>query len=601
MNPSNDLLLGRRSLESLQGYELIEDLKWSSKHQKWVLHIQLTLPLSSEYGSLGLVHEQTRWHILIDEIYPLGDISIFPSEEGGIADTFQHQNYNQSSEDKIWRTGNLCVSTSLRSFSRRGYDTEPYSASTRLIWNIERCKVWLTLADKNHLSLNEEPFELPHYPTSRNQVIAFNENTDTYAQWQLITANAGLVDLKQLGESSQLFFVSAFRSFVKGKSLSTQWGYHLMDGSFKESSAIWVRLKSVPLLPPWKAPMTWEELYKAAAGQGIDMKTLLKDTYQRAWKANPRFLLIGFPISDKVGAAPQQFHWLAIQLDKLPPFKGFRKSSNDLPSLGANQLFHPKKQLSWLSTENWDRKEISARGKLSPTIVDKAILIIGAGAVGSALAEMLSRAGCFRIAIMDNDITEIGNMSRHTLTIDNLRVSKAESLANRLNKIFPHNKVDSFKKNLRQELRNNKDVLSQYSIIIDATSSDDVLCEIALANHLSSSRFFSVSLGMYARRLFLFSAPMSASIAAAFRQYIKPWLLHEREEYLGKELPRDGVGCWHPLFPARVDDIWMLTAVAMKSIEEHLVNDTKDSLLIIFEQRYEKGKFLGVSIAEPLK
>ncbi len=59
-------------------------------------------------------------------------------------------------------------------------------------------------------------------------------------------------------------------------------------------------------------------------------------------------------------------------------------------------------------------------------------------------------------------------------------------------------------------------------------------------------------------------------------------------------LPRAGPGCWHPLFPARIDDIWMLAATAIKYLEQITENGLLDSKLVVFEQLFENGEFLGV-------
>lgn len=39
--PSDSLLMGRRSLEFIEGIELIEDLQWIEPIKKWVLHFSI--------------------------------------------------------------------------------------------------------------------------------------------------------------------------------------------------------------------------------------------------------------------------------------------------------------------------------------------------------------------------------------------------------------------------------------------------------------------------------------------------------------------------------------------------------------------------------
>ncbi|WP_226163979.1 ThiF family adenylyltransferase [Hymenobacter terricola] len=542
--------------------------------------------------------DSTRWYLLIDATYPWGEIDIHPAQKGGITDTFQHQNCNRYNPGLPWRTGNLCLKTSLRSFERRGYDVEPYGAAVRLAWHVERCKLWLELANANQLSCAGEPFELPHYPAKSGNVVAFSENAFSLTQWQSFPETAGLVRLKHLNTNSRVLFINNFSGFVKNTSIAVPWGDYLDRNSSKEVVGIWILLRTAPMLFPWQAPLTWSELFKVAAAQGIALESRLKDAFCKTGKEQPGFVLLGFPVASKIGEQPQQMHWLAIQLDKPQPMKGFRPNSSLLLTETAKYIFHPQREILWASTQNWDRSEINARGKLASPITSRSVLLVGAGAVGSALAELLSRAGCYQITIIDDDKVEIGNMARHTLTMDSLTAYKAEAVGTRLNKIFPYNTIKHINKSLKKALTSNKDLLMPYNLVIDTTGSDQVLYELALANYMPKSNFISLSLGLYAKRLFCFTALMSAAIAEVFRNEIQYWLLKEISDFKGSELPRDGIGCWHPLFPARTDDIWLLVSASLKVIEATLLESSEEPTLTVLEQQYFKDRFIGVSIVD---
>lgn len=41
-------------------------------------------------------------------------------------------------------------------------------------------------------------------------------------------------------------------------------------------------------------------------------------------------------------------------------------------------------------------------------------------------------------------------------------------------------------------------------------------------------------------------------------------------------MPWEGIGCWHPVFPARADDIALNAALAVKFIESFLNGDGED-------------------------
>ncbi len=64
-------------------------------------------------------------------------------------------------------------------------------------------------------------------------------------------------------------------------------------------------------------------------------------------------------------------------------------------------------------------------------------------------------------------------------------------------------------------------------------------------------------------------------------------------ENTGQRLTREGIGCWHPVFPARSDDVSMMTSVAMKFLEFTVANPPPQPILTVFKQQYEQGAFLG--------
>lgn len=82
------------------------------------------------------------------------------------------------------------------------------------------------------------------------------------------------------------------------------------------------------------------------------------------------------------------------------------------------------------------------------------------------------------------------------------------------------------------------------------------------------------------------------------RQYVRS----SRGNYLqaaDEEFPREGVGCWHPVFPARADDISMMAAVGVKYLESIVVTYPTEPTLTVFEQQFENGVFTGMRHVTP--
>ena len=254
-------------------------------------------------------------------------------------------------------------------------------------------------------------------------------------------------------------------------------------------------------------------------------------------------------------------------------------------------------RLDWIQSENWDSEQISTRGRLSSPLIEKRVFLVGAGALGSVLAEILARQGVQDLTINDPDLLQAGNLTRHTLTLSDLNANKAQSLAGRLNLTLPQSRVEAIPERFPPGETNSQEIIQGSQVIIDSTGSDEVLYEFEQYAWKEEKNFYSLSLGYGARRLYCFHARSASFPAGKFSKCIQPWLALEREENSEVLMPMEGIGCWHPVFPARIDDIWMLASAGVKWIESLMrssTEDTEDEELIVFEQIWENGNFGGL-------
>ena len=178
--------------------------------------------------------------------------------------------------------------------------------------------------------------------------------------------------------------------------------------------------------------------------------------------------------------------------------------------------------------------------------------------------------------------------------MDDINSYKAESLKKRLLNISPYVEVKSINKNF--PLNDNSIHPSDFDIIFDCTGEDEVLNELANTPSTTQKNFFSISLGYGAKRLFLFYCQNHSFEYKAFKTLINPWLLKEQSETQNISFPREGLGCWHPVFPARSDDVWLMISSAFKVIEEKISTLNKITALYVFEQIWENECFKGVSL-----
>jgi hypothetical protein len=71
---------------------------------------------------------------------------------------------------------------------------------------------------------------------------------------------------------------------------------------------------------------------------------------------------------------------------------------------------------------------------------------------------------------------------------------------------------------------------------------------------------------------------------AEFGKYLK----ESQDECMRNDLHWEGVGCWHPVFPAMAYDVQMIASFAMGVINGLLEKDTNESKYYTFKKKYDQ-------------
>ena len=590
IQPSDNLRAGLSSLADLPGVVTLEKPEWYPQERRWAVHLRITADTMAD----GPIPQVTDWFALVGNNYPDDSLGILPAKVGGITQTFPHQNFNGVGKpDRPWRAGKLCTWTEAAPLQRRGYDVEPAEPARNLAWHVERAQTWLELASRNELVEAGDYYELPYVPCSDIAKAVFAESSATLERWSVIANRNGAALAETLETASPIFAVTKFED-GKGRTVVEQeWGRNL--DSRGNQSVAWVRSDSAPILEPYQLPASWGELRQAFKEQSIDLDRLLRPLVVRS--QNHTMLLIGFPIPERVGGPNLRMHWLALSLPDQSFMRrpGFRNNEKGKWLAYGQTAIPDSAALQWLTTENWHRDEISVRGRLSEAAACSPTLIIGAGAVGSVLSEMLARAGVRDLTVIDPDLLEAGNLVRHTLLISDIGRAKATGVADRLTDATLHAQISGVCGAFPPGDAEHLERVRTAGVVIDTTGDDDTVAAMSRFPWGESKTFVSVSLGLHARRLFFFAAHGTSFPGKEFTERLQPWLHRETEEYDLGEMPRDGPGCWHPRHPARIDEVWMMTAAAVKLIEQTIGNPPTVSTFAVLEQQEdEDGNFTGI-------
>ena len=129
-----------------------------------------------------------------------------------------------------------------------------------------------------------------------------------------------------------------------------------------------------------------------------------------------------------------------------------------------------KRQLNKKIIERFSRqivlKDIGILGQKK--ILSSKVLIIGAGGLGSPVAEFLSRAGVGAIGIIDDDKVSLSNLHRQSLfNTSDIGKFKVKIAKNKIKKINPNTKVAIYK--VRLNNKNFKDIINDYDYIVDGS------------------------------------------------------------------------------------------------------------------------------------
>lgn len=577
------LRIARRYIEDYDWIKLLDDWQEDGQSKTWYIHLSLYVDVNTP-----LFPSTSEWYFVVDKDFPNSEVKVFPSVRNSVQTTLYHQAKNSRiSKNGLWRSGDICIrENTLESFFRMPYGTEEL-----LIASILRTKQWLEAAALGKLVNCGDKFELPPFSPTCNINIAYKESRYSFHERMSSKSTAGIVQIKVHKIDDSLFMRPAiFLSSTGDYVFHMDWGNYFTKYNQPENTflGIWVLLNNIPIIKDWQTPSTFKELFEVAKREQIDLRDEIKkviEAQEIQFRDGTRhFLLIGFPVPEYFGKENAQIAWEAILLPSLTTMEGkiisgFRPNPIGRWETDKKLVLKPSTMLDWCNCSNWDSSAITQRGSLPSCITDKKILIIGAGCIGSMIAELLVREGVSHIAIIDDDILHLGNLTRHTLSLEDLDKYKAESLCEHLASINPNVNAKPITKKINN--MNDGQILRRYDLIIDCTASSTVLNVFPLIEFDKKTYISSISMSLEAKHFFV---GLKCGTHFEFEDYVKVLNSYTtNDDNIDPNLlPRDGIGCWHPAFPARMDDIISGVALSLKAIQNYIENDNRTSVTLVY-------------------
>jgi len=583
----------RRRLEDDPRIHLVGGLMWDSDAGSWAFGLDLEVESSDE----GLIPRHTRWYFVVDARYPWGSLEIYPAKDGGILRTFAHQDYNGVEvEYRPWRSGDVCVRDFSFALGRAGSDPDPKGEPDRLAWYVEQLAEWVRRASRGELVRAGDPFELPRWRASL-ETVGYCEDEGSLALWSASPATFGTADLVRLDAAYPLA-VRCFLDSTGTPIVTPSWGRQVL-GSKATAAGVWIRLPALPVVNGNAPAHSWGEFREAVQPGGIMLDGLLKPALDLIRDQQPEVLLVGFPIPRRVGERPALMHWQPVRLPALSsrkkPRNGFRQSPSGHWKADLQTVLSDRKPIVWLTGRNWHHAQLHSRGQLCGELCDHTVLLLGCGAIGSTVAEYLVRGGVRKLVVADGDTLECGNLVRHSLTIADVGGAKASNTARRLNLLSPHADVVAIDRTYPKLSKADFDTVAHCNVIVDCTAEDDTLHALSDPPRANPADFFSVSVGRAARRLYVYAARATSLPLRDFREQIRPWLQRDVDDAGPAVDAWEGVGCWHPVFPATADRIGAFAAAAVHQIDHWFIGD-RQTVLAVLERR-DDGSVVRVTDA----
>jgi len=378
--------------------------------------------------------------------------------------------------------------------------------------------------------------------------------------------------------------VQTFYRIGFDKEFEDKWSLHFKNLlKQKPNKGFWIYIESEPITEEEnkrKSIENWSQFEKYFTTEFIKY---LYDSFKNLSNAfffdNELFILVGYKIPNTEG---YEIHWDLVRIpkNKLPiesiliPQEERTAKTNIYKGVCKSDLIH------WGNTVNANYERFFGRGKLSEKLRDSKILIIGCGALGSSLAEILVRGGCKSIILEDFDFVKSGNICRSKYNLRDVNLRKIDALKDHLYTISPYVNIYlvplkmTFYSDLEKRLNETVDY------IFDCSTDPEITYFLDNLNY--NGKIFSLSITNKAKNLICVSGKDITKMAKNIYDFV------------GNELPTffEGTGCGYPTFEANFNEINTLLNVAFENINYQIETDTITDNFII-------GKRIENSLIKP--
>ena len=222
-------------------------------------------------------------------------------------------------------------------------------------------------------------------------------------------------------------------------------------------------------------------------------------------------------------------------------------------------------EIQWAETVDISYKYFFGRGAMPEELANRKFLIMGVGAIGSIIAETLTRCGAKKLTLYDIDIKEPGNVCRSAYPFYTGVTEKPQDLWSLLTQISPHVECENLKCDFDLSVKTYAEGHVDTSALVEFFDGFDVIFDCTTDNQLmrvmdaigTRAQLVNLSITNHAQDLICaFSPSVTETVLLVYG-------LLKRDTETDLYNP---TGCWNPTFKASYNDIESKVQFAMKHI-----------------------------------
>lgn len=505
-----------------------------------------------------------------DSLFPWSEVGVFTKNYFGLP----HQRL---------RDGKLCLDT----------ESVLSANATKLEKVYQQALQWLTAASEGRLAKTGEPYEYPDFDhglrmrLGKKYRLLYAEDGEGFEFVHNLNPAERFGRAKIITPAKREFEVYLQELFAGSNNIRfADSNWPAREKSDNSRCVPWVVVNDIDV-ENHRPPVVWPELHAKIRAEGIDVESLLKTEWRDA-RGDDGLLLVGWLMPLKYGESVSLLAWRLVSFAsrnwernrvkmRTANCRAKRKAAETWSY--AEPMCHDA-SITWCPSNNIGQGERLIRGRLAPQLQKQRICIVGCGALGAQVAELLVRGGCTQMVLVDSDSFEYGNLCRHTLTVRSASAEKAFMLSARLKLITPNDNIIHYSCSVpgdgSEACKQMREAVRGADLVIDC--SGDVVCGMWLSQwtgNNKSTRGVRAFMSGAAEYLTLCLSGRNKSlrkVELVVNQAVDAepvWDGMDWRKYKAKdEIMVRGGGCWSATYPGSWVNITMFAGVIVNRINE---------------------------------